>query len=176
MSHPNASACGCNGAYVAALAHLVAHPGDSAGARAAAETALSASPEHAEAAGWLRDSDAGGPDVPYAPSIGWVRIAFTHAFRHLRLRTSFAAALRETLQGGGDTDTNAAVVCGLLGALHGARGIEPRLWRPVMGCEAAMDPGPQYRGLRRPPWLSASRLPSLAAALIDAAPTRLVIE
>ena len=114
--------------------------------------------------------------MPYSPFIGWVRIAFTHAFRHLRLRTPLEAALRETLRGGGDTDTNAAIVCGLLGALHGAGGIEPRLWRPVLGCEAAMDPGPQYRGLRRPAWLSASRLPVLAAALVDAAPTRLVIK
>ena len=58
-------------------------------------------------------------DRPIIPNTGFVRIAFTHAFRHLRAETAYAEALRERLAGGGDTDTNGCIVGGLLGALHG---------------------------------------------------------
>jgi len=47
--------------------------------------------------------------------------------RHLKLRSSFEAALRDTLSIGGDPDTNAAIVCGMMGALHGASGIPEAL-------------------------------------------------
>ena len=75
-----------------------------------------------EVRGWLDDADA-GKHVPFTPQDGFVRIAFTHAFRHLRLGTPFVDALRETLAGGGDTDTNACIVGGLLGARWGAAAI-----------------------------------------------------
>ena len=53
----------------------------------------------------------------------FVRIGFTHAFFHLLEQSTFENALRETLAGGGDTDTNACIVGALLGALHGIDGI-----------------------------------------------------
>ena len=46
-----------------------------------------------------------------------------HAFRHLVAKTPYVEALRETLAGGGDTDTNACIVGGLIGALHGEAGV-----------------------------------------------------
>jgi hypothetical protein len=42
-------------------------------------------------------------NFPYSPNIGWAKIAFIHAFRHLLLGTSYVDAIRETLNGGGDT-------------------------------------------------------------------------
>jgi ADP-ribosylglycohydrolase len=167
LSHPNPSTAGANGAYVLSVAHLVAHPGDSEGALAAAEAFLASGGEaYAEAAAWLALARE-GELVPYHPQAGFVKIAFVHAFRHLRCRTPFAAALRETLAGGGDTDTNAAIVCGLLGALHGVGGIDAALWQPVLGGDTALG------AHARPAWLSPARLPGLAEALLAAAPAEL---
>ncbi|MBP7628719.1 MAG: ADP-ribosylglycohydrolase family protein, partial [Zoogloea sp.] len=67
------------------------------------------------------------------PQAGFVKIAFTHAFHHLLRRTPHAQGLRETLSGGGDTDTNACVVGGLLGALWGERGLSGEMRKAVMG-------------------------------------------
>lgn len=62
----------------------------------------------------------------------WCSIGFSHAFRHLLLGTSYADAIAETLLGGGDTDTNACIVGGLVGALHGAAAIPAQMSGPVL--------------------------------------------
>ena len=53
----------------------------------------------ADVAGWLTDAE-NNVAVPYYPAPGWVKIGFTHAFRHLLLGTSYLDALKETLAGG----------------------------------------------------------------------------
>lgn len=57
--------------------------------------------------------------MPGTPQMGWVKIAFDHAFRHLRLGSNFETAMAETLKLGGDTDTNACIVGALIGAAEG---------------------------------------------------------
>ncbi|CAI5996152.1 unnamed protein product [Closterium sp. NIES-64] len=56
--------------------------------------------------------------------IGWVKWGFLLAFYHLLRRSSYDEALEDTLVRGGDTDTNAAIVGGMVGALHGVEGME----------------------------------------------------
>jgi ADP-ribosyl-[dinitrogen reductase] hydrolase len=51
--------------------------------------------------------------------IGWAKIAFQHAFYYLKNETTYDVAIKEILSKGGDTDTNAAIVGGLLGAAWG---------------------------------------------------------
>lgn len=88
---------------------------------------------------WLEDAWNDTP-VDFESNIGFVKIALTNAFQHLRRGSSFEDAIRETLLGGGDTDTNAAIVVGLVGAASGAdrariqrhreqRAPEPASWR-----------------------------------------------
>ena len=82
--------------------------------------------------GWLKDARKG--DLPYFhPHAGFVRIAFTHAFHHLSKRTPHVQALRETLAGGGDTDTNACIVGGLVGALWGEEELSALMRGAVLG-------------------------------------------
>ena len=45
------------------------------------------------------------------------------AFYYLKNQTSYNDALKDILKRGGDTDTNAAIVGGLLGAADGIDGI-----------------------------------------------------
>ncbi|KAI9021852.1 ADP-ribosylation/Crystallin J1 [Hyaloraphidium curvatum] len=166
LTHPNPAVCGAEAAYVAAVAHLVRCPGDSAGALAAAKSALAAgAAEWIETIAWLDIAEKDALRVPYYPQAGYAKIAFTHAFRHLAARTPYEDALKETLLGGGDTDTNAAIVCGLVGALHGFEAIPERLWRPVLECDTG-------KGRERPEWLSGARIPGLVKCLLELAPGR----
>jgi ADP-ribosyl-[dinitrogen reductase] hydrolase len=144
MTHPGVAAA--NGAYVCAVAYLVGHHSEPGRAAAAIQAAMAcvercdkemADPSCASAMAWLKEA-AGttrlGFGLPNA--IGHARFAFTHAFRHLGAQTAYDPALRAVLLGGGDTDTNAAIVGGMLGALHGIRGI-PALWLDaVLACDA----------------------------------------
>jgi hypothetical protein len=137
---------------------------------AAAEAQLSLA-GHTEALAWLH-SVRTGPAEACHPKAGWAKIAYTHAFRHLLRRTPFKEALAEMLAGGGDTDTNAAIVGGLLGALHGADAVPETMKKPVLACDTAAARG-NARG--RPEWLLSGRLPELATALMAAAPAALQV-
>ena len=114
LSHPNASCCEAVALYTIAIAELV-HAGDRA--RALQRVSYWAEARvPSEVGEWLVDAMA-GQIVPFHPQSGFVRIAFTHAFRLLAAGTTFETALFDTLAGGGDTDTNACIVGGLLGAV-----------------------------------------------------------
>ena len=145
LSHPNAACVDACVAYVLAIASLIRRPGDAA---TALDVARAWSREGAceEVRGWLDDADA-GTLVPYSPQDGFVRIAFTHAFRHLRLGTGYVEALRETLAGGGDTDTNACIVGGLLGARWGASAIPESMRRAVLECDTRRGQNPRPESL-----------------------------
>jgi len=156
LSHPNAVCQHANAAYVAAIRHLMLNPGDGSGAIDAAFRVVSRE-DGAEVFQWLLDARSGiGPS--YYPQAGYVRIAFTHAFRHLQMETPFYDALHETLRGGGDTDTNGCIVGGLIGALHGEGGIPAWMKQTVLNCETSL-------GRPRPDWLSTRHVISLAERL-----------
>jgi ADP-ribosylglycohydrolase len=156
LSHPNPACTDAVAAYVIALAHLLESPGDHEGAVARAEEW--AARESSEVASWLALSRSGSA-APFHPQDGYVKIAFTHAFMHLGRRSSFTEALRATLAGGGDTDTNACIVGGLMGGLHSVGGI-PEPWQAaVLECNTAL-------GRPRPEWLHPRQLPELVDTLL----------
>jgi hypothetical protein len=53
---------------------------------------------------WIKQVEDGNPE-PFFPLSGFVKIAFVHAFLHLRRNSSYLTAITETLKGGGDTGT-----------------------------------------------------------------------
>ena len=136
LSHPNPACVDAGVAYLLAIASLVRTPGDAPRALGVAR-AWAATNACEEVRGWLDEAEA-GVIVPYAPQDGFVRIAFTHAFRHLGLGTPYVDALRETLAGGGDTDTNACIIGGLVGARWGARSIPEPMKATVLGCDTRL--------------------------------------
>jgi ADP-ribosylglycohydrolase len=168
LTHPTVA--GAGGAYVCAIAHLVAHPGDADGALAAVEAHLVLG-SFTETLAWLHSIRTGDAD-PCHPNAGFAKIAFTHAFRHLMRRTPFSQALAQTLAGGGDTDTNAAIVGGLMGALHGAAAIPDAMIQPLLLCDTSKAGG---QARNRPAWLHARRLPELAEQLLSIAPAVLQV-
>ena len=152
LSHPNPSCWQAVAAYAIAIAHLLNHHGDRERAFAAAE-AWAVAHANGEIAEWLTDA-AQGVIVPYEPQIGFVRFGFTHAFRHLLRGTNYTDALLETLAGGGDTDTNACIVGGLIGAAVGAEAIPLPLRNAILTCETA-------QGRPRPDFLHPRQVPAL---------------
>jgi ADP-ribosylglycohydrolase len=140
MTHPHATCQAVNAAYVLAVRHLVLHPGDSDGAFDAAYNYLRH--ERNEAQEWLDEAIEGNLPATH-PQAGFVRLAFTYAFHHLEKRSSLRSALADTLQRGGDTDTNACIVGGLIGAYRGASNLlgsdaSRRLIYPVLMCDPSL--------------------------------------
>lgn len=144
MTHPNPSCQWSSAAYVVAIRHLMLNPRDHIGAFDAAANIL-VSDDAEEVLSWLADAR-NGDLPPFYPRAGYVRIAFTHAFYHLYHRTTYTEALTAVLHGSGDTDTNACIVGGLVGAIHGLQGIPESMRRAVLTCDVT-------KGNPRPSWL-----------------------
>jgi len=167
LSHPNPSCADAVACYAIAIATLVRTGGDRAAAVKAAEAwaAMDAEPE---VRWWLSDARqlatgdaaAAAEAVPYDRQIGFVRIGFTHAFRHLAAGSDYVTAIRETLAGGGDTDTNACIVGGLVGAACGAPAIPPAMCAKVLACTTESGRHP------RPDWLRARQITELVPRIL----------
>lgn len=157
LSHPNPACVVSAVAYVRAARRLVLSAGD---VNAAIGEAREAAREDDEVRGWLEDAVDRDVAVPFSPQDGFVKIAFSHAFRHLARGTGYEEALHVTLLGGGDTDTNACIVGGLLGARWGASAIPSRLRKTVLSSD-------HRRGKNlRPDDLHPRDVPSLVSRLL----------
>ena len=159
LSHPNPSCGDAVACYAIAIAALLREGPDRTGAY---DTARVWAETHAgeEVRGWLATVFTDEP-VPGYPLAGFVRIAFIHAFRHLLRGAGFVEAIERTLLGGGDTDTNACIVGGLVGAACGAEAIPTELRAAVLGCDTQAGRQP------RPAFLSTAQLPDLARTLLE---------
>ena len=117
LSHPNQVCVEANILYCIAAVHLINNPGDGLGALAHVEREIQ---ERCTSAvvDWYYGSTSLAEDN-FCVNGGHVKHGFRAAFYHLRRRSTYHEALRDVLARGGDTDTNAAIVGGLIGALHG---------------------------------------------------------
>ena len=70
---------------------------------------------------------------------GWVLIAFQNAFYRLLHAKDTEQAIIETVNEGGDTDTNGAICGALLGAVYGVESIPERWRNAVLNCRPSMD-------------------------------------
>lgn len=80
--------------------------------------------------------DAANSNLPAStPQAGYVRYGFTYAFHYLEFAFGYRQAILETLAMGGDTDTNACIVGGLVGAYNGLNGIPKQALEKVVACK-----------------------------------------
>ena len=158
LSHPNESCCHAVASYVIAIASLIENPGNRT---KAFNRAVRWANHHAndEVRGWLQNAKE-GIKIPYHPQVGFLKIAFVHAFRHLLLGTNYPDAIQETLHGGGDTDTNACIVGGLIGAACGASAIPDDMKLAVLHCNTHQGEHP------RPSFLHTTQVPALTKRLL----------
>ena len=161
LSHPNNTCTLCVVCYTLAICHLIGHKNDRKGAFQVANQYIedkittttlqekdgASMLKNAQTVrGWLANAK-NNKGCEYYPASGWIRIGFIHAFRLLLLDVSYEEAIREVLSGGGDTDTNAAIVGGLIGAAVGEEGIPSTLTEAVLSCDTKGGDHP------RPDWL-----------------------
>ena len=144
FTHPNAACVASTTAYVLAVRHLILFPKDNRGAEDAAREYLTEA--NAEVLQWLEDAVAGNLPAAY-PQAGFVRYGFTYAFHFLHHAYRFRDAIHETLLMGGDTDTNACIVGGLLGAYNGFSALPKASLDGLLACDTKLgqDRPSQYR-------------------------------
>jgi len=159
LTHPNPTCQWAGVAYVVAIRHLLLNPGDAAGAlKLAADMLDEGEGDILEARSWLNDALRGELPASY-PQAGYIRIAFTWAFHHLSIQSSYESAIFATLARGGDTDTNACIVGGLIGALHGEKSIPEIMRGAVLDCDTR-------QGRPRPEWLQTTQVDLLIPRLL----------
>lgn len=159
LTHPNPTCPHASALYCLAIRHLMLNPKDSEGAF---QTAWDWSQRlgNTEVQEWL-ELAANNEDVGYHPRAGFVKYGFVHAFRHLKNGTSYLDVIYETLMGGGDTDTNACIVGGLVGAYYGEEGIPGPIKNSILQCDTS-------KGRQRPEFLQTRvQLPVLLDHLIE---------
>ena len=101
---------------------------------------------------------------------GWAKIALVHGFRCLLAGMSYPQALEMIVSQGGDTDTNACIIGGLLGAAEGQEAI------PSASLAAVLAFSPKEQGgIMRPTWLRPHSVFPLISQLIALSPSQLTI-
>ena len=163
LSHCSQTCQDVNAVYAIAVAHLINNPGDNKGAFQAAELWATSNPCEEEVKEWLKQSKTDCSNLDCTKLIGFVKWAFILSFWHLAQGSSFRDAIAHALGCGGDTDTNAAIVGCMIGALHGAEGI-PEDFRKVLDYSYET-----CGGHKRPDWLQPHQVPKLVEGLYAAA-------
>lgn len=92
---------------------------------------------------------ASSPPSDFMTNQGWVLLALQNAYYQLLHAPDFEQGVVDTVRGGGDTDTNAAIAGALLGAVYGLDAV-PRQWldaildcRPAAGLPGVCRPRPE---------------------------------
>jgi len=143
LSHPNESCWQAVAAYSIAIAELVTSRDRSkAWERARNWMRTSAC---VEVKSWL-DLIENDEPIPGHPQAGFIKIAFVHAFRCLNQGRDYPDTLKTVLAVGGDTDTNACIAGGLVGAAVGLEGIPVEMRNAVLACDThgARHPRPDF--------------------------------
>lgn len=139
LSHPSEVCQDVNALYTVAIAHLLLYPRDYKGAIEKVERYAKYTSRKVK--WWLKESEGELDKLNCEQNIGHVRWGFTLAMHFLRTNTSFEEAIFTTLLKGGDTDTNACIVGGMMGALHGIDHIPDFMKDPVLTFDAAKKGG-----------------------------------
>eukprot|EP00347_Sterkiella_histriomuscorum_P010277 403376918 len=148
--HPNAvRACQL---YCLAIKHLINNPGDAAGAYLVAKSMAG------DIASWFEAIET-GQLPPATKNIGHSKIAFTYSFHYLLQvandpTLTYEKCIKQMLLAGGDTDTNAAIVGGLLGAYFGVGALPQNMIEAMLSFKTESDElKKQYGGQIRPRYL-----------------------
>ena len=138
LSHPNKVTISCNIVYALAIKYLLNNPKDNKGCISFIDSKINELDLSPVVIEWYNASKTLNMDSYNAlHQIGHVKHAFLFCFYFLNKNESFELAIKQTLMQGGDTDTNAAIVGGLLGALHGIEAIPMYMKTPVLAFDCS---------------------------------------
>jgi ADP-ribosylglycohydrolase len=145
LSHPNQVCLECNAIYVVALASLINNNGDAGIAFGNVEHYIESSVNSEKVKSWFYKDRHEIPDARM--NIGHVKHAFCMAMNFLENPVEYEVGIRHVLRLGGDTDTNAAICGGILGAINGYDGIPDYMKLPVLSYKYNQD---DLMGYERP--------------------------
>ena len=100
---------------------------------------------------------------------GFVKIAFQRCCFHLLHNNSYSDAIKQTVGEGGDTDTNACIVGGLIGSLYGLKGIPKKYIENIHEC----NPTKQIRDRFQAKWYFKNKM---VETILKHAPTNEIFE
>lgn len=127
LTHVHSLCCECCLVFTQTISRAV----EGFTAKEAFEEATNSASDEVKA---LLEASRSAPPAEFQHQMGWITIAFTNAFYHLYHETPLVEAVVGTVQKGGDTDTNAAIVGALLGAFQGYQSL-PAQWRnSILSC------------------------------------------
>jgi len=131
MTHSNPACTDMVAMYNIAIGHLINNPKDNSGAIKKVSEFLENIEIDSDIMQYylyaVDEEDLEHKLPPATSKIGWAMIAFSYSFHYLKLGVSYEEAISRALLLGGDTDTNAAIVGGMMGACHGFEDI-PEKW------------------------------------------------
>jgi hypothetical protein len=120
--------------------------------------------------GWFKEIE-DGKFPAYSHHIGFLKIALMNGLHLLRAATKmdYTTMLEAVLEEGGDTDTNAAIIGGMFGALNGADGLPKEFKAAVLGHR---NPDPKREAL----FVPGTHFPDLFEKLMAIAPEELEVD
>jgi len=147
LTHANPVCLDCSAVYSILIYCLIIHPLDVAYAFQEA-TAWAKKNACREVRKWMELAQTMTDYNDCLGRIGFLKHGFVLALFHLYHKTSYEEAISHTLLKGGDTDTNACIVGGLMGCYWGMSGIPSFMLDPVLHYSYSED-----NGHLRPAWL-----------------------
>ena len=140
--------------------------------------------EDEEVMKWFKDIE-NEVEIGCHKKMGWAKIGFHYAFYYLKKDYNYWDAMSkylyviafrvyinigDILKRGGDTDTNAAIVGGMLGAATGFDNLPEKLKKECLNVDTTIV------GVKRPPWLvPKNHIHSLILQIFHDAPQQLEI-
>lgn len=168
LTHPNIVCRDASAALIVAMAKAI---GEGLDGKATYEVALEWNRSEGKSASIIEALEKAKYEKPdYEYHQGHVVIAFQNALFQVLHAESIEEGVADTVMGGGDTDTNAAIAGALLGAVYGASNIPEQWMNTVLKCE----PSDQSKKVAhpRPVEYWPTQALSLADSLIQKGTTR----
>ena len=143
LTHPNQICQDACAVFVAAIATAIAKGGSPQDCyQAALDEAVRSSVVSAVSEALAEAAKR--PPEDYQRNQGWVLIALQNAFYQLLHAASLEEGVVQTVIQGGDTDTNAAIVGALLGAVHGRDAVPPQWRHNILSCRPLPKSGTSH--------------------------------
>lgn len=135
LTHPNEICVKSSALYVMTIAEAISTglPGNQLYENTMAR-AKKGSPYYEKSVLAALTKAAEGPPEDFSHKAGWVVVALQNAYYRLLHEKNLEAAIIDTVNSGGDTDTNAAICGALLGAVYGLKAIPARWANAVLNC------------------------------------------
>ena len=137
LTHSHEIALHATVCYNIAIAHLLNNFGDAEGAIDRADNYVKSVDNSEFTKHWKKIMKADNEKelIRADKMIGFIIIAFSYAFYYLKNDYTYQEAINNMLYNGGDTDTNAAIVGGLIGARYGLNEIPQEWVDAVLDCK-----------------------------------------